>query len=91
MFVVADEFAAVYRRIKERALQRDCSVAIFVAADVDAACAARIIKAILNADFVRFEIHPVNSFSALRDVGLRFVRSGRTVRTCVRVCVCVFE
>lgn len=65
MFVTADDFRDTYTRIKERALQRDCSVLIFVSHDADAVCAARVFTGLLRADFVRFKLVPVASYTDL--------------------------
>jgi len=42
MFVLEDKFDECYAKIKNDALERDCSILIFTATDVDSICSTKV-------------------------------------------------
>lgn len=60
-----DRFPFLYDEIRRGALLKDSFVLVFVANDVDAICAARVLVGLLEADHVRTTMIPVSSYTDL--------------------------
>lgn len=75
----------VYESIKAGAAQVEgCAVVIFVAADVDAIAACRMLTGLLRADFVTHSVKPVTSYD---DLASRFAEAHAAMGDSLRVAV----
>eukprot|EP00048_Salpingoeca_helianthica_P021638 m.13490 g.13490 ORF g.13490 m.13490 type:complete len:589 (-) comp6191_c1_seq1:20-1786(-) len=63
MHVVLDDFADIYRKIKDAALEGEVTVLLCVAPEADGLAAAQIFMETLKRDAIRFTLWPVASFS----------------------------
>lgn len=65
MHVVVEDFADIYRNVKEAALSGDVTVLLCVAPDADGLAAAQIFMEMLKRDAIRFTLWPVANFADL--------------------------
>jgi len=74
-----------YEDIKREALERDCSILIFVALDVDSVCAAKILLSLLKSDFLSFKLVPTLGFDDLKRANEQLIRDSDEIRSIILI------
>ncbi|KAJ2960378.1 hypothetical protein NQZ79_g4190 [Umbelopsis isabellina] len=72
-----------YEKIKQDSLDGNCIV--FVASDVDALCACKILQTLLKTDFIPHKIVPVSSYSDLKEANTELVQTDDELRSIVMI------
>lgn len=89
MFLELDDWHVGYEQIVNDCRRptddtdNGASVLIFVHADVDALCSARILSYMLRADGISYELRPCRSYQNLKDICATIARDGLTYRSIV--------
>ncbi|KAG5440570.1 hypothetical protein PCK2_000395 [Pneumocystis canis] len=70
MFIRRLNYSDAYSRIKAVSLSGSCSVLIFVALDVDALCACKMlsVSTLMKHDFISHKIQPISGYQDLMDI-----------------------
>ncbi|KAG4304658.1 hypothetical protein PORY_002051, partial [Pneumocystis oryctolagi] len=61
-------YTDAYSRIKAASLSGSCTVLIFVALDVDALCACKMLSTLMKHDFISHKIQPISGYQDLMDI-----------------------
>ncbi|KAG5519954.1 hypothetical protein PMAC_000231 [Pneumocystis sp. 'macacae'] len=80
MFVRRSNYADAYSRIKMASLSGSCTVLIFVALDVDALCACKMLSTLMKHDFISHKIQPISGYQDLMNINQTVVLNNENLK-----------
>ncbi|EMR09043.1 hypothetical protein PNEG_02815 [Pneumocystis murina B123] len=80
MFIRRSNYVDAYSRIKAASLSGSCTVLIFVALEVDALCACKMLSTIMKHDFISHKIQPVSGYQDIMDINQTVVLNNENLR-----------
>ncbi|KTW30903.1 DNA replication initiation factor CDC45 [Pneumocystis jirovecii RU7] len=80
MFIRRSNYADAYSRIKVASLSGSCTVLIFVALDVDALCACKMLSTLMKQDFISHKIQPISGYQDLMDINQTVVLNNENLK-----------
>ncbi|CCJ31198.1 unnamed protein product [Pneumocystis jirovecii] len=85
MFIRRSNYADAYSRIKVASLSGSCTVLIFVALDVDALCACKMLSVsglftLMKQDFISHKIQPISGYQDLMDINQTVVLNNENLK-----------
>ncbi|OLL23973.1 Cell division control protein 45 [Neolecta irregularis DAH-3] len=79
-YITRNNYAKAYQKLRPLSFQGSCSVLLFVALDVDALCACKMLARMMKRDYIPHKIHPVAGYQDLEKANRELVQDDEELK-----------